>query len=121
MAKLTVNEQAAAPGKNRLPKNYAQIKTHPPRPAKQRAKRDWHAYEESQRERYSISLFIDKELIKPSKWYGAEAQAGAGRPRVYSDAALLASLQIAALFRLPLRGAEHMTNSVCSDYSTALF
>ena len=107
---LTIQEQDS----NRLPKNYAKIKAHPRRPTKPpvRAPRDWRKNEETQKQRFSITLLVDKELATPEQWLDGESNDRPGRPRVYTDAACLACLQLAALFRMPLRGAEHMTSSI---------
>ena len=101
--------QVKAPGKNRLPKNYAKIKTLPKRGPKTQAARDWRAYEAAQRRRWDVQVWISPEMLTSAGWLSAERTGERGRPLLYNDAGIVACLQIGALFRLPLRGAEHFT------------
>lgn len=109
-------------GSNRLPGNYSRIRTHPRRPARApgRAPRDWRRNEENQRQRYSVALLVDEGLVTPERWLDGNSHGRVGRPRLYSDAACLACLQLAALLRMPLRGAEHMTNSILAFAGSAV-
>jgi hypothetical protein len=104
-----VSTQVTATDGNRLPKNYAKIKTLSKREPKTLAARDWPAYEAEQRRRWDIELFITPELLTQAGWLNDKRTGRPGRPVQYSDAGVIACLQLGALFRLSLRGAEHFT------------
>lgn len=104
-----VSTQVTASGGNRLPNNYAKIRTLPTRAPKQPVSRNWRAYEAEQRRRWDIELFITPELLTQAGWLNAGRTGRPGRPVQYSDAGVTACLQLGALFRLSLRGAEHFT------------
>lgn len=87
--------------------------------------RNWSDYNKALVKRGSLTLWFDEEAI--SSWYNAEATGKRGRPRCYSDSAILTVLTIRALFHLPLRGAKGLVQSLITllhlpieapDYST---
>lgn len=86
---------------------------YPSVPAKQKKKRDWQAYEASQVRRFSLDIWFDQALI--DSWYtlgSAGAYGKRQRPFRFSSGAILATLGASALFKYPLRGAEHFANSL---------
>ncbi|CAM5595993.1 IS5 family transposase ISBam3 [Aquamicrobium terrae] len=81
---------------------------------------NWHDYSRTLVTRGSITLWIDEEVLKD--W-----RATGGKGLVYSDTAILASLSLRAVFRLPLRQTEGLLLSLkqllgltirIQDYST---
>jgi hypothetical protein len=87
-------------------------KVHPKRPAKPAPKRrNWAEYEASQARRYDLEVWFDEAVL--NGWYNAKKSYGVRRRAYkYSTPAILAVLGCGALFRYPLRGAEHFTNSL---------
>ena len=87
-------------------------KVHPSRPAKSAAKkRNWRAYEAEQQRRYDLEVWFDEDVL--DGWYNKKRSYGVRRRAyVYSTRAILSVLGCGALFRYPLRGAEHFTNSL---------
>lgn len=92
-------------------KSTKHIKTHPKRAVKQIKKRNWRAYESEQKRRYDLEVWFSEEVL--DNWYNQKRSYGARhRGYRYSSAAILSTLGCGALFRHPLRGAEHFTNSL---------
>lgn len=98
------------PNKSERARDRATV--HPRRAAKAPpSKRDWAAYEAAQARRYSLDVWFDEAVL--DGWMNRKGSYGASRrPYAYSTAAILAVLGCGALFRHPLRGAEHFTNSL---------
>lgn len=88
------------------------IKTHPKRSGKKSpVKRNWRAYEAEQKRRYDLEVWFSEEVLE--NWYNSHKSYGRrGRGYRYSAAAILSTLGAGALFKHPLRGAEHFTNSL---------
>lgn len=87
--------------------------------------RNWKEYNSSLVTRGRVTIWLDSEVI--ASW-GNVAQSGKrGRSQTYSDASILCMLTIQAIYHLPLRGAQGMTESLFEmmgvplpvpDYST---
>jgi IS5 family transposase len=74
---------------------------------------DWSKYNESLVQRGSISLWIDREVIK--SWYAKKELSKKGRPYKYSDKAIECILTLKVLFRLTFRMTEGFVKSLVRD------
>jgi hypothetical protein len=64
--------------------------------------RNWPEYNKALIQRGSITLWFSEESIK--KWHESSKEKGKkGRPRIYSDEAILCALLVRAVYHLPLR------------------
>ena len=70
---------------------------------------NWPVYNMTLKKRYNITLYISEEAI--ANWYNTKKK-GKGRPNLYSDIAILTGLTLRSLFKIPLRGAEGLLNSL---------
>jgi IS5 family transposase len=66
--------------------------------------RNWAEYNKSLVQRGSITLWFSEESI--SKWHEAGKKNSKGRPRIYSDDAILCALLIRVVYHLPLRALQ---------------
>lgn len=66
--------------------------------------KNWSEYNRSLVQRGSINIWFSEESIK--KWHTAIHTMEKGRPRVYSDDAILCALLIKTVFHLPLRSLQ---------------
>lgn len=67
--------------------------------------RNWPEYNKALVQRGSITLWFCEESIK--KWHDSpKAKRGKGRPRIYSDDAILCALLVRAVYHLPLRALQ---------------
>lgn len=73
--------------------------------------RNWAEYNKSLVQRGNITLWISDDAIE--KWVLPNA-GKRGRPRIYSDEAILCALMIKAIYRLPLRALEGFLDSLLS-------
>lgn len=71
--------------------------------------RNWSSYNESLRNRASLTVWIDEETIK--NWY-AVPTGKAVQQFHYSDAAIQLALSLRAIYRLPLRGTQGLLRSI---------
>jgi IS5 family transposase len=74
------------------------------------AKRDWSAYNQALRERGSLTLWVDEEVV--ANWRPDHDPHKLGTPFLYSDSAIELILTLRAMYHLPLRGAEGFARSV---------
>lgn len=72
--------------------------------------RNWSDYNKALVNRGSITLWFDEDSIK--NWYNNSNSKSQGRPKLYSDTAVLCSLSIKAVFHLPLRATEGLISSL---------
>lgn len=72
--------------------------------------RNWKQYNDSLVQRGSLTVWIDQETIKA--WQCPPRTNKRGRPYVYADAAVACMAALAAVYRLPLRGAEGLLASM---------
>ena len=63
--------------------------------------RNWNNYNKSLIQRGSMTVWFSEEAIK--KWSASEGVKKKGRPKIYSDDAILTALIIRSVFHLPLR------------------
>lgn len=95
--------------KNHIKKS--QIKTLAKKTKPPVKKRNWKVYEAEQKRRYDLEVWFDEETL--SNWFNTNGSYGAKRRGYkYSANTILMVLGIGALFKQPLRGAEHFTNSL---------
>ncbi len=74
---------------------------------------NWHAYDKALVSRGSMDVWMDKETI--ASWHEEKTSGPkGGRPRTYSDAAMLCTATLRKLFRLPLRATEGLIASLLS-------
>lgn len=74
---------------------------------------NWHEYDKALVSRGSIEVWMDKETVASWKAEPISGPKG-GRPRTYSDAAILCAATLRKLFRLPLRATEGLVASLLS-------
>lgn len=72
--------------------------------------RNWSEYNKSLIQRGSLTLWFSEDAIK--KWHSTVRTMQKGRPFLYSDDAILCSLLVRFVFRLPLRALEGFLKSV---------
>lgn len=74
---------------------------------------NWHEYDKALVSRGSVEVWMDKETVVSWKAEPVSGPKG-GRPRTYSDAAILCAATLRKLFRLPLRATEGLVASLLS-------
>jgi hypothetical protein len=79
--------------------------------------RNWKEYNRSLIERGNITLWFENDAL--NKWVLPNA-GDRGRPRVYSDDAILCALMVKAIYRLPLRALEGFLHSMIVLLSVCL-
>lgn len=86
---------------------------------------NWHDYNESLVNRGSIQIWLDEESIK--EWHAVKLTGQAGRPALYSNAAIQCALIIRSVYNLAFRATEGFLKSLielgklpikCPDYTT---
>lgn len=87
--------------------------------------RNWKQYNQALVERGSLTFWIDEDSLET--WMNTEKTGKRGKPVVYSHNAIITTLTVQSLFRLPLRQTEGLLNSIfrladiplrSPDYST---
>lgn len=71
---------------------------------------NWSDYNKSLIQRGSITIWLSEDSIK--KWMASNKEIKRGRPRIYSDDAIMAALMIRSVFHLPLRSLEGFLISI---------
>lgn len=66
--------------------------------------RNWKDYNRALIQRGSITLWFSEESVK--SWHETGSKKSKGRPRIYSDEAILCALLIRAVYHLPLRALQ---------------
>ena len=74
--------------------------------------RNWSEYNKNLCRRGSLDVWIEPKTL--DAWYAVESKHGVGRPRRYSDTAIMTALLLAAVFHLPLRAAQGFLVSLVS-------
>lgn len=72
--------------------------------------RNWKDYNQALVQRGSLTLWLDEEVV--SNWHACPQTGKRGRPRVYSNTAILCALTLKAVFNLPLRMTEGFLHSL---------
>jgi hypothetical protein len=73
--------------------------------------RNWNKYNKALVERGNITFWINEEIAK--KWYAIKSEhMDRGRPKLYSDIAIEACFTLRVLFKLPLRAAQGLVESL---------
>jgi len=72
--------------------------------------RNWPQYSKSLTRRGSLTVWFSEDVIQ--EWHTFGESSGRGRPRVYSDAAILCMLMLKAVFKLPLRATQGLVESL---------
>lgn len=84
--------------------------TNPPKEKDKYHIRNWKQYNQSVKNRGSITFWFSPEAIK--KWYCEETPKGPGRPNFYSDNTILCALMIRAVFHCKLRQLQGFIESL---------
>ena len=80
--------------------------------------RNWNDYNKSLIQRGSITLWFSEDAIK--KWTAPKEIGKKGRPKLYSDDAILTALIIRSVFHLPLRALQGFLTSLVVILSVGL-
>jgi len=80
--------------------------------------RNWNDYNKSLIQRGSITVWFSEDAIK--KWIALEETGKKGRPKLYSDDAILTTLIIRSVFHLPLRALQGFLTSLVVILSVGL-
>jgi Transposase DDE domain len=80
--------------------------------------RNWKNYNKSLIQRGSITIWFSEEVVK--KWPAPREIKKKGRPKLYSDDAILTALIIRSVFHLPLRALQGFLTSLTMILSLAL-
>ncbi len=72
--------------------------------------RNWGDYNKSLIKRGGLTLWFDEESI--SEWHNVNRTGQKGRPKRYSDVAILCMLTLRTLFKLPLRATQGLVASL---------
>lgn len=82
--------------------------------------RNWNDYNKSLIQRGNITVWFSEDSIK--KWTASKESGKKGRPKIYSDDAILTALVIRSVFHLPLRALQGFLTSLIMilsmDFST---
>ncbi|MDN3506525.1 MAG: IS5 family transposase [Simkaniaceae bacterium] len=84
--------------------------THPSKKKDKYRIRNWQQYNHSLKNRGSITFWFSPEVIE--KWYSEGPAQGPGRPKLYSDDAILCALMIQAVFHCKLRQLQGFVESL---------
>jgi len=79
---------------------------------------NWAEYNRSLIERGNLTIWIDEKASE--KWIAPREQGKNGRPRTYSDDAILIALTLRTVFKLPLRALEGFLKSLLKIMQVAL-
>src|SRR6187431_2520358 len=79
--------------------------------------KNWGEYNKALIQRGNISVWFSEDAIQ--KW-AAPKQPGKGRPKVYSDDAILCALLLRAVYNLPLRALQGFLGALVSLLVLAL-
>lgn len=71
---------------------------------------NWAEYNRSLVKRGSLTIWIDEDAA--SKWLAPREKGENGRPKIYSDDAILISLKVQMVYKLPLRALEGFLKSI---------
>lgn len=80
--------------------------------------RNWSEYNKALIQRGSITMWFQGQT--PEKWRASRGAKKRGRPRIYSDDAILCALVIRAVYRLPLRALQGFLCSIVDILQLAL-
>jgi IS5 family transposase len=72
--------------------------------------RNWREYNQALVDRGSVLFWINEEALR--KWQEDKRTGKRGKPRIYSNVAILTALTVQQVFRLPLRGTEGFMTSI---------
>lgn len=72
--------------------------------------RNWKEYNSALVKRGSLTLWIDQEIVKT--WRNPAPRRQRGKPRTYTDTAILCMATLAEVYNLPLRATEGLLESV---------
>ncbi len=79
-------------------------------PKKQYRVRNWSQYNKALVNRGSLTVWFDQDSIK--NWYDHSPRDQQGRPKLYSELAILCALSLRSIFHLPLRSAQGLVISL---------
>jgi hypothetical protein len=72
--------------------------------------RNWHDYNTALVQRGSLTLWLNKDTLR--HWREQARTGRRGRPRLYSDQAILCGLRLREVYRLPLRATQGLLRSL---------
>ena len=87
--------------------------------------RNWHDYDTALVNRGRLTLWLDAETLQ--HWHECKRTGKRGKPRLYTDQAIVCALRLGAIYHLPLRATEGLLASLVAlsgsdvpvpDYST---
>lgn len=71
---------------------------------------NWAAYNKSLIKRGDLTLWFDEKSLK--EWYQLPKTKGVGRPKIFSDSAIVCALSLKAIYRLSLRATQGFCQSI---------
>lgn len=80
--------------------------------------RNWRKYNEALVNRGSITLWFDEEAIK--NWHENDRTGMKGRPKKYSDSAIICGLTLKAIFNLAFRAVEGFIKSLAAQLKLSI-
>ena len=92
--------------------------TRPPKKKDRYRTRNWKQYNQSLKNRGSITFWFSPEAI--AKWYAEAPPEGPGRPKTYSDDAILCALMIRAVFHCRLRQLQGFIEAMIASLGLSL-
>lgn len=72
--------------------------------------KNWSKYNQALIKRGSLTVWIEDEAI--ANWKSSEINSGKGRPKTYSDAAIETAITLRTLWKIPLRMAQGLLQSI---------
>ncbi len=72
--------------------------------------RNWHDYNTALVQRGSLTLWLNQDVLQ--NWHNQERTGKRGKPRFYSEQAILCALRLREVYRLPLRATEGLLRSL---------
>ena len=77
--------------------------------------RNWPQYNKALVKRGSLTCWFTEGTLKD--WYCSRLKETRGRPKKYSDDAIVCGLTLKALFKLPFRAVEGLINSLMKEFN----
>ena len=77
--------------------------------------RNWPQYNKALVKRGSLTFWFNEGTLKD--WYCSRLKETRGRPKKYSDDAIVCGLTLKALFKLPFRAVEGLINSLMKEFN----
>lgn len=108
---MKTKNASRSPGSPKPPKHsFDHRKAQEKRKKQQYRIRNWSDYNTALKQRGSLTLWLDKNMIR--NWRHEGRTGKRGRPRVYTDQAIFCALRLKEVYRLPLRATEGLLVSL---------